>query len=269
METKSIIYKDSPVYYRVAGQGKPVVLIHGFAEDSSVWIYQEAFLDPHFKLIIPDLPGSGRSPLIKKADIETYADIIKQLVETEVPGKGTVTMIGHSMGGYIILAFAEKYPGLLNAFGLFHSSAFADTEEKKQARKKSIEFINANGAHAFLRTATPGLFAEAFTQQHAALIEALVEALKYFTKEALVQYYEAMIARPDRTQVLKEFAKPVLFIIGEHDKAVPMENSLKQCYLPAESHVHMLHQSAHMGMWEEKEKANDILLAFIKKASEF
>jgi pimeloyl-ACP methyl ester carboxylesterase len=263
METKSILYKHTNISYKVIGQGNPVVLIHGFGEDSTVWKYQVDFLSTHFQLIIPDLPGSGLSPFIPNADIETYNEIIKEIIEKEISTNDLVTMIGHSMGGYVTLAFAEIYPERLNAFGLFHSSAFADTEEKKIARKKSIEFINSNGAQTFLKAATPGLFGEIFTKDHASLIEQLIEYLAYFAKEALVQYYEAMIARPDRTTVLKEFTKPILFIIGEHDKAVPMPISLQQCYLPLQSHVHILQNSAHMGMWEEKENANNILFAFI------
>jgi pimeloyl-ACP methyl ester carboxylesterase len=76
-----------------------------------------------------------------------------------------------------------------------------------------------------------------------------------------------MIARPDRTAVLKEFTKPVLFIIGEHDKAVPLQISLQQAYLPKEAHIHILHDSGHMGMWEEKEKANNLLKDFIERAA--
>jgi pimeloyl-ACP methyl ester carboxylesterase len=264
METKSTLYLDSPIAYRVIGHGSPVVLIHGFAEDHTVWKYQTDLLSQHFQLIVPDLPGSGRSPFIANADINTYSEIINSIIEREIPKNNTITIIGHSMGGYVALAFAEKYPDRLNAFGLFHSSAFADTEEKKLARKKSIEFINTNGAHAFLKTSMPGLFADKFTNEHASEIEALIEQSNYFTKAALVQYYEAMIARLDRTSVLKEFTKPVLFIIGEHDRAVPMQIGLQQAYLPKEAHIHILPNSGHMGMWEEKEKSNMILLDFIK-----
>ena len=92
---------------------------------------------------------------------------------------------------------------------------------------------------------------------------ALIDSLKYFTKEALIQYYEAMIIRPNRTQVLKSFPKPVLFIIGKEDKAVPLDISLQQCYLPLQSHVHILQQSAHMGMWEETALSNKILADFL------
>jgi len=264
METRSILYRDSPISYQVVGRGTPIVMIHGFAEDSNLWKYQVTVLSRHFQLIIPDLPGSGHSPFIANADIDTYSEIIKQLIEKELPDKETVSIIGHSMGGYVALAFAEKYPERLNALGLFHSSAFADTEEKKLARKKSIEFINTNGAQAFLKTSIPGLFAEAFTNEHANEIETQIKDVDYFSKEALVQYYEAMIARPDRTAVLKEFAKPVLFIIGEYDKAVPMPISLQQTYLPKEAHIDILHNSGHMGMWEEKEISNKILQEFIE-----
>lgn len=72
-----------------------------------------------------------------------------------------------------------------------------------------------------------------------------------------------MIARPDRTSVLKNFKFPILFIIGEQDNAIPMINSLQQCYLPIQSHVHILKNTAHMGMWEEPAKTNTVLLNFL------
>jgi pimeloyl-ACP methyl ester carboxylesterase len=170
------------------------------------------------------------------------------------------------MGGYITLAFAEKYPEYLNSFGLFHSSAFPDTEEKKETRKKAIEFIQKKGGYAFLKTSIPGLFTNEYNTSHPDKVNALIDDAKKFTDEALVQYYEAMIARPDRTTVLKTFKHPILFLIGEHDLAVPLQASLQQCYLPAQSHVKILKHSAHMGMWEETEKANKELLCFVHLA---
>lgn len=238
------------------------MLLHGFGEDSKIWLPQINFLKNDFKLIVPDIPGSGQSELVPGANIETYAEAIKQLCDTESKNE-IVTLVGHSMGGYIALAFAEKYPQYLNSFGLFHSSAFADTEEKKEARKKAIDFINANSVHAFLKTSTPNLFTQQYQAEHPGKIIELINEGKEFTTDALIQYYEAMIARPDRTDVLKSFSKPVLFIIGQHDQAIPFETSMKQCHLPIQSHVHILRKSAHMGMWEEQERANNILLAFL------
>lgn len=267
MQTNSIIYQNSTIKYRVTGAGQTVVLLHGFGEDGTVWQAQIDFLTPHFRVIVPDMPGSSQSQFIPGATIETYAEIIKFILDTEAkkfPVQGAeVAIIGHSMGGYITLAFAEKYPQYLNRFGLFHSSAFADNEEKKEVRRKAIEFIKTKGAHTFLKFTMPTLFAKAFTENYPQKIAALMENGKNFANAALIQYYEAMINRPDRTAVLQNFNKPILFIIGEHDQAIPLQSSLQQCYLPLQTHVHILSQSAHMGMLEEKDKANEILFNFL------
>ncbi|MBK7885339.1 MAG: alpha/beta hydrolase [Chitinophagaceae bacterium] len=87
-------------------------------------------LKNYYQLVIPDLPGSGQSEMLHHASIETYADVIKEIITVEQEknklsgDKNFCSVIGHSMGGYITLALAEKYPGVLNSFGLFHSSAF-------------------------------------------------------------------------------------------------------------------------------------------------
>jgi pimeloyl-ACP methyl ester carboxylesterase len=135
--------------------------------------------------------------------------------------------------------------------------------KKKAIRKKAIEFIKEKGAYTFLKTSIPGLFTQRYKDQYPEKVESLIEQAKRFSPEGLIQYYEAMIARPGRVQVLKQFKGPVLFIMGEHDMAVPFESSLQQSYLPQKSHVHILRQSAHMGMWEEPQKANAILLDFL------
>jgi pimeloyl-ACP methyl ester carboxylesterase len=250
------------LHYKIYGAGQPVILIHGFGEDSHVWDKQIDFLKDKYKLIVPDLPGTGASPLLQKESVtmSDYATLIKELLDEEKIEK--VTMLGHSMGGYITLAFAEKYPEMLTAFGLLHSGAFADDEEKKTTRRKGIKFIQENGAEAFLKTTTPGLFYDA--EKSKAKIEATIQKGKSSSAEALVQYYEAMISRPDRTDVLKSFPNPVLFIIGEHDKAIPFAQSMKQCHLPSVAHIHILRNSAHMGMLEETEKVNEILGEFLQ-----
>lgn len=272
MTEKKITFQGAAIFYRTVGEGKTVVLVHGFGEDSNIWDYQVEFLKAHFHIILPDIPGSGRSEIVPNANIETYAEIMKAILDNEgttskLQETESVTMIGHSMGGYITLAFAKKYPEQLNSFGLFHSTAFADTEEKKQVRAKAIDFINEKGSNVFLKTSTPALFTKAFAEKYPERINKLIEKGEKFTAEALVQYYKAMISRPDRTDVLKTFSSPILFIIGQHDMAIPLESSLQQCYLPAQSHVNLLEKSAHMGMWEETEKCNQILRQFLQYVS--
>ncbi len=274
MTLKHITYGNATIYYRITGLGAPVLLLHGFGEDGEVWNKQIDILKAHFTLIIPDLPGSGRSGMVDDMSIEGMAEVVKTIIVTEQQNCSpvntfTTALIGHSMGGYISLAIAEKYPELLSALGLFHSSAFADTEEKKTARRKSISFIKNNGAHEFLKTSIPGLFAkdqDAFEPSDTLQLEinALIEKGREFSPEALIQYYEAMIARPDRTAVLKNFPHSVLFILGAHDMAVPIEQGLKQTSMPTISYIHILRHSAHMGMWEETAAANAALLQFLQ-----
>ena len=260
MKLSSIIFRDAAISYTIYGEGKAVVLIHGFAEDSKIWDHPVSYLQDKYKLIVPDLPGSGRSTMITEPAVSlgVYADCIKEILKAESIDQ--CTMIGHSMGGYITLAFAAKYPGMLEAFGLFHSSAYADDAAKIETRKKAIQFIQANGAEAFLKTMIPGLF---YDKDNAAVINAVIENGKSFSKEALIQYYEAMIARPDRTQVLRDATVPVLFIMGQHDKAVPFEHSLEQSHLPAHAYIHILRHSAHMGMLEETDEVNKTLANFL------
>ncbi len=281
MKDKQIIFRNTKQHYTMSARGYPVVFIHGFAEDSAIWNNQADYLKNIFRLIIPDLPGSGMSEGIRHeptviaeknepgstgmpaATMEEYADCIKAILESEQIDR--CIMIGHSLGGYITLAFAERYPGMLQAFGLFHSTAYADSEEKKAARRKSIEFIRKHGSGEFIRQSLPGLFSGNFKEQCPEIILELIERYDNFNPDSLVSYYEAMIQRPDRTSVLQSFSSPILFIIGEKDNAVPLEHSLQQSHIPELSYIHILENAAHMGMLEMPGEINKLLLSFIKK----
>lgn len=250
------------IYYRVSGNGRPVMLVHGFGETGEVWNGQVAYLKSKYRLIVPDLPGSGRSALTGDMSMDGLAEALLAVLKNEGLDD-SYTIIGHSMGGYVMLAFAERLAPQMRAFGLFHSTAFSDSEEKKATRRKGIEFIRENGPFEFLKTSTPNLFSPMTKSENPALIEDFISSLNNFTGEALVSYYESMIKRPDRTDVLKNTKCPVLFVMGEHDAAVPMADGLKQCHLPGKSYIHVLHQSGHMGMLEEVKKTNSLLEAFL------
>jgi pimeloyl-ACP methyl ester carboxylesterase len=260
---KEFFFKGRSIFYRVIGSGKPAVLVHGFGEDGEIWHNQVNYLKEKFKLIIPDLPGSGRSEIIDDMSIEGMAEVILEIIKKE--NCSPCPVIGHSMGGYITLALAEKYPEELSSFGLFHSSAFADSEEKKATRQKGITFIQQYGAGEFLKTVTPNLFAPDSKIKIPGVVQDLIDKGNTFTPPSLVSYYQAMMQRPDRTEVLRKATVPVLFIMGKYDNAVPMDDSLKQCHLPEKSYIHILAQSGHMGMLEEPDKCNRILDEFLQE----
>lgn len=258
---KEIVIAGKKIFYRVYGSGKKVMLVHGFGETGDVWKNQVEFLKNKNQLIVPDLPGSGKSEMIDDMSMEGMAEVLKAIIDKEE--FSPFILIGHSMGGYITLAFAEKYPEYPQAFGLFHSSAYADGEEKKAIRRKGIDFIRRYGAFEFLKNTSPNLFSPLTKSENQQLIDDFIENLNNFSPEALVSYYEAMIGRPDRTEMLKKSKIPVLFIMGEYDTAVPLEDGLKLCHLPEKSYIDILKKSGHMGMIEEPNKSNSALEKFL------
>ncbi|HEY5369280.1 MAG TPA: alpha/beta hydrolase [Hanamia sp.] len=267
-----ILFRDKKIYYQVSGSGKPVMLLHGFGENGSIWSRQIEVLSGKYLIIVPDIPGSGQSEKLDgRCTIEDYAEVVKAITDEvifkSVPKENSqFSLIGHSMGGYITLAFAEKYPDILNSFGLFHSSAFADDEAKKNTRRKGIDFIQKNGSEAFLKASVPNLFAGQTKKENPELVNQLLQMGKSIEPAALTQYYEAMILRPDRTSVLETFLKPVFFVMGKYDNAVSLDISLLQCHLPSEAIMHILQHSGHMGMWEEDELSSIYLGDFLKIA---
>ena len=247
------------------GTGGNVLLLHGFGETSSIWDAQVAALAPICRMIIPDLPGSGKSERMDDMSIESMADAMIEIVNKEINAGDKVIVIGHSMGGYIALAVAERHPEKLCALGLVHSSAYADSQEKIATRRKGIEFIKEHGAGEFLKTAIPNLFSPASKDKYPQIINDLILAGNNFSAGSLVSYYEAMINRPDRTHILKEMKIPFLFVLGKFDTAIPLKDGLSLCHMPELSYIHVLHKSGHMGMLEEADLTNRILSEFISE----
>jgi len=258
---KMILHKGRSLFYRSLGEGKPVILLHGFAEDGEIWSSQVTYLQESFRLIIPDLPGSGKSEFNDDVSMEAMAEAVNAVVAEEKITE--VIIIGHSMGGYVTLAYAEKFPDMVKAFGLFHSTAYADSEDKKATRIKNITFIESHGSSEFLKQSVPGLFSSDFKDMHPEIIARLIGRYKAFDPRSLAAYQQAMIHRTDKTDVLKKSTKPVLFIMGKHDNAVPFNDSLRLCHLSALSYIHILEQSGHMGMLEETQKSNKVLQHFL------
>jgi len=269
MEHKEINIKGKRICYLTTGQGQVVVLVHGFGEDGTVWKNQYEALK-ECKLIVPDLPGSGQSEMIDDMSIEGLAEAVKEVILHETASlffkereAGSIVMIGHSMGGYITLAFAEKYHHMLKGFGFFHSTAFEDTDEKKATRHKGIEFIKEHGAFEFLRTSIPILYSPVTKEENPLVIEQQIAASRNFSDAALVSYYMSMIQRPDRTHVLRETHLPVLLVFAKFDNSVQLQDGLKLAHMPNLSYIHILDKSGHMGMIEEREESNRILKDYI------
>jgi pimeloyl-ACP methyl ester carboxylesterase len=267
---KQVRFRHSILSYDIRGAGHPLLLLHGFGEDRRIWQLQADALHDHAMLIVPDLPGSGHSGLPSSPNgfltLEDHAEALLAILDHE--GIERCTLIGHSMGGYIALAFAERWPERLQAFGLFHSTAAADSPEKREARARGIDFVRQHGAGRFLAEVIPNLYSDGFKSSHPESVATHIAQSQAFSVDAVAGYYTAMMQRPDRTSVLQNFAKPVLFIMGEADKTVLLRETLPQAALPKESHVHIFPSVAHMGMRENPSETNTVLRAFLSHVNE-
>jgi len=241
--------------YSIEGIGNPIVFIHGFCETQEIWTDFRQSFNANFQTICVDLPGFGLSaPLEKECAIPEMAKCLKSTLDHLQLEK--IVLVGHSLGGYVALSFTELFPENVAGICLFHSTAFEDTPEKKENRNKTIEYVKKHGVEAFCNPFVPGLF---FHKRRTLLqndIEKVLEIAKKTPLSVAVDTTLAMRDRKDQTTLLQNLKIPVGFIVGKEDSAVPLEKSLAQCHLAAESHVLFLAETGHMGMFErEKECA--------------
>ena len=264
---------EHEINYVVEGKGIPIVFIHGFCEDLSVWDeFIAAFLPPprtqnENKIIRIDLPGFGGSAPVEGVTIEYIADCVKAVLDHLQVIQ--CVMIGHSMGGYVSLAFAKKHASYLLGLGMFHSHPYADTEAKKEGRRKSIEFIHKNGHILFVKQLVPKLFAPAFASSNNFLVNKMIHRASSFSAKGIIEGLNAMINRPDNSEVLKKIKCPVMFIIGKEDVLVPFELSIEQTALPNVSYIHVLEKVGHMGMYEARKETQRWIKNFVEFCKNF
>lgn len=254
-----------PMQYKVSGKGKAVVLLHGFIEEGSMWNDMVRSLSKKYKVLVPDLPGFGKSVLEDpdKLSMEWYAAQVHDMLQKEKVKK--CVMLGHSMGGYITLSFAEKHADMLSGFGLINSQCYADSEEKKANRKKSIAFIQKHGAKPFVKELYYNLFNEKFARQNKALINGMIAKAELYTVEALCAATAAMMNRKDKSDVLKKAKVPVLLIGGKDDPAAPLDLQLKQAPLANATDLHIYGECKHMCIFEKKKETFAAINAYLQR----
>lgn len=245
MESKKVTLQDSTIAYIDQGEGKPIVLLHGFCGSSRYWEHVIPVLSESCRVIALDLPGHGQSgPLKGSSTIENLADQVKNLLaELNLQ---EVTMFGHSLGGYITLAFAEKYSNQLNGFSLIHSTAFPDSEEAKKGRLANIEKVNQSGIYSLIDGLVPKLFSP--DNQDENYVGAAMEIGYTTSAEGAIDALNAMKDRPDRNQVLEASTMPVLLIAGEQDQIIPAEKTFSVSRANIKQSI--IKDSGHMSMYE-------------------
>jgi pimeloyl-ACP methyl ester carboxylesterase len=175
-------------------------------------------------------------------------------------------IVGHSMGGYIGLSFADYYVNHVQGLLLFHSTTYEDNEAKKTSRMKVAEFIQEWGVSKYLETAIPNLFGDAFKKTNPGVIQNVIESVSSISQEAMIQFVFAMRNRKAMTHLLKQSNLPVWMIVGEADLAVPIQDSLEQIKLLPSSNSLVLNNVGHMGMFEATNQVNEFIHQCIQSA---
>jgi len=270
MATLSLEFDNRQMGYQKTGSGPAVILLHGFGEDHRIFNSTVSALEKKYTIYTPDLPGTGMSVINTNSfpsnfSIEYLADSTAALIEHEKIENCVV--LGHSMGGYTTMALAIKYPQYLKAFGLLHSTALPDTPVKIENRKRGISFIEKFGATTFLETTIPNLFGTHTKKTNPGVVLDFIQALPHFSNEILIAYYHAMMARPNLTGVLTTTTVPVLFVLGDQDIAVALEDTLPQTKMPNSAYLYVLENCGHMGMLEHPVLFNKAVLDFLDKVN--
>lgn len=258
-----IKFKNQQVAYDTSGnkRGSAVILVHGFCEDSRMWSEFKSDLEEEHFVVVIDLPGFGESEVIENISIAEMAEAVGEIIKKLKLER--CTYVGHSMGGYVGVEVAKQNANLLEGLVMFHSHPFADSEDKKQHRQKSIDFIKRQGHVLYVKQLFPNLFASGFARSNAFLIEKLTFRAAGSSEKGIINALAAMRDRVDNSAVLKNISCPVLYIIGEKDTTISLKDSLAQTHLAAIGDIHILPKAGHMGMFEAKKTCSKIIRHFI------
>jgi pimeloyl-ACP methyl ester carboxylesterase len=248
---------------RVEGTGLPVVFLHGYGENLSLWDKISGSLSKKYQVISIDLPGFGKSPAIDAPfTLSKIAEIVQNHINNILKIDQFV-VFGHSLGGYVSLALVESYSHVILAFGLINSTSFADTKEKKDNRGKTIDFINKHGAQFFLKSFVPNLFTPENQQNLPQEVVKIAQMGANLANSVLTGYMSAMQRRPDMSHLLSQ-NKNILFVSGLLDPHFSYKDILLEVGLLKNSkNGHLLEKVAHMSMIEAEKQLEIIIDGFL------
>lgn len=258
---KTLLYKNTKISFTDIGKGTAVVLLHGFLENQTMWVPYIPELAKRNRIITIDLLGHGETGNLGYVhSMEDQADMV-YIVLSHLKIRKAV-FIGHSMGGYIALAFAEMYPETIKGLVLLNSTSRADNEERKANRDRAIKAVKQNYT-AFVRMSIANLFSE---KNRGILLDAIentrAEALKT-SLQGIVASLEGMKIRKDREVLLHFSTFPKLLVLGKQDPVLNYEESATQ--IENTSVQLVTFPDGHMSHIENDKELMTVLLDFLKK----
>jgi pimeloyl-ACP methyl ester carboxylesterase len=259
--SSTVNFKGKTINFESRGQGRVVVLLHGFLGALQIWNHFSEELAKNYQVVAVDLPGHGQSEVLEEVhSMDLMAESVKAVLDelriTEC------VIVGHSMGGYVALAFADIFPEMVRGIGLFHSQATADTEEVKENRRRTVNIVKMNRG-GFISQFIPDLFAEASVSLFQEEVEALKNMALKTPAEGIIAAIEGMKQRTGKLDLLMKSKIPFLFIAGKKDPRIPVQNIMAQAMLPDHSEVLILANVGHMGFVEAKAQTLNMIKGFL------
>ncbi|WP_268848519.1 alpha/beta fold hydrolase [Flavobacterium aestivum] len=258
MET--LLYKNTQISYSDTGKGTAVVLLHGFLENKTMWDVYVSELSRKNRIITIDLLGHGETESLGYIQtMEENADVVHEVLSKLRIRKAI--LVGHSMGGYVALAFAELYPEKMKGLVLLNSTSKEDSPERKKNRDRAIKAVKKD-YETFIRLSIANLFSEESREKHIVEIEEVkTQALKT-PLQSIIASLEGMKIRKDREVLLHTTNYPKLLILGEKDPVLNYEENKKQIEDTAVELVTF--PDGHVSSIENQTELLDVLTSFIK-----
>lgn len=255
-----LIYKQTPIFYNDVGKGSAVVLLHGFLENSTMWKNVTEALQKTHRVITIDLLGHGKTGNLGYVHtMKMYAEAVEAVLNHLHLRR--VQIIGHSMGGYVVLAFAEKHPEKVKALCLLNSTAQADNEERKKIRERANKLIQKNFEN-MVKISLGNLFSsDNLTRFSNEINEAKNQALTT-SLQGYISANEGMKNRPNREHVLQNAPFKKLMIIGKKDPVLNYKSLIEESKRTETETV--VFPDGHMSHIENKDELIDTLVTFVK-----
>jgi pimeloyl-ACP methyl ester carboxylesterase len=257
-----LLFKGCRIYYNDLGKGMPVVLLHGYLETSEIWQSFAERMAANFRVITVDFPGHGFSDSCGATyTMEFMAAVVRELVESLDLDK--VFLTGHSLGGYVALAFADLYPELLSGYCLFHSQPFPDTPETIEKRMREIALAEEGNKEMFYPVNITRMYAASNHEIFSEAIRRSKEIASKLSDRGIIAVLNGMMSRPSRLSVMEKGNVPCLWILGASDNYISCEAIQKRVNLPHNARLVVLSNSGHMGFIEEENLSIKVLNEFI------
>jgi pimeloyl-ACP methyl ester carboxylesterase len=255
-------YQSGRINYTDSGKGPVIVLLHGYLESAEVWNGFAEKLSSEFRVISIDLPGHGLSDVYGETHtMEFMATAVKGLLADLHINR--VCLAGHSLGGYVTLAFLELYPECLCGYCLFHSHPFSDTPEALEKRKREIEIVKAGKKNMMYPDNVIKMFATPNLENFSGALQRSKDIASQIPGGGIIAVLNGMMIRPSRISLMESGRVPCLWVLGRMDNYIPCDTIQAKVNLPSNARVVVLSNSGHMGFIEEEELSVKIIRDFV------